>query len=188
MEAPQNLFLDFDLTIVDSITAFCKAYNILYKNEKGFEVADPTKLISYDFSCICPLIKTKEQKMEIWGSKELFDNLEFMENAYEVMLIKSQEYKIIICSIGTFENVARKAMLIDNRMPFVHDCILLTNKDCKMDKSYVNMKNGIFVDDIVSNLESTNAEFKILFGEKRPWNPDWKGLTALNWQRLMSIL
>ncbi len=181
----QKFFIDFDLTIVDSISAFCSTYNFYYKNYPEFQPADPSKITSYDFRCICPLLKTQEDKNKIWGSDLLFYYLTFInDNTHDVLKKLNEKYQLVIVSIGTPKNIALKAKWLNNTLPFIKDYVLITNEGNVMDKSIVNMQNGIFIDDIPSNLESSNAEVKILFGKTYPWNKNWLKAKCLDWSKV----
>lgn len=181
----QNFFLDFDLTIADSISAFCDAYNILYKDHPEFQPADPNKITSYDFRCICPLLKTKEDKFAIWSNKILFEHMKLIdENTYDVLIGLNEKYRLIICSIGTPKNIAYKSLWLEENLPFIQDYVLLADKSCVMSKSFVNMEGSLFMDDIPSNLESTNAEVKVLFGKIYSWNKGWRCEHLFNWKEV----
>lgn len=65
---------------------------------------------------------------------------------------------------------------------------MLTNGDNTMCKDVVNMEGGIFVDDVSSNLFSSNAGWKICFGKEYPWNSDWSGDRILSCSGLEKIL
>ena len=185
IKSKQHFFLDFDLTMVDSIKAFCDVYNVWYKYHPDFQPADPTKIYSYDFKCICPLLKTKEDKLAIWSSKLFFDYLQLMDDdTYNVLIELNNKYRLIVCSIGTPSNIAYKSWFLEKRISFIKDYVLLTNKDCEMNKSFVQMEGAIFMDDIPSNLNSTNAERKVLFGKVYPWNKDWTGEYCLDWREV----
>ncbi|MFA5559535.1 MAG: hypothetical protein WDA59_08840 [Methanofastidiosum sp.] len=181
----QSLFIDYDLTIVNSIKAFCNVYNIWYKNHPNFIPANPNAITSYDFKCICPLLQDKEEKLAIWGSKLFFDLVEFMDNdTYPILKALNEKYKVIVCSIGIPSNIAYKAQWLEFKLKFINDYILIADKNCTMNKSMVNMENAIFLDDIVSNLESSNASKKVLFGKIYPWNKKWDGEKCLNWKEV----
>jgi len=52
-----------------------------------------------------------------------------------------------------------------------------------MDKSSVDMSNGIFIDDVEDNLFSSNAKLKVLY-ENIPnadWNSKWRGERIKSW-------
>ena len=176
-----KLFLDFDNTLVNSTKQFCKVYNILYADYPEFKPADYTKVINYNFTCQCPLVNNV---LSIFEQELFFEDLEFInDNTYEILEKLNRKYQIIIVTIGTPLNLARKAMWLKENLPFIKDYILLNNGNCKMDKSLVDMsgKDNVFIDDIPSNLLSSNCETKILFGEIFSWNNDWNGEYALTW-------
>jgi hypothetical protein len=60
------------------------------------------------------------------------------------------------------------------------------DRDCKLDKSLVNMQNSIFIDDMPQNLESSNAKYKILFGREYEWNKgdNRQHIKCLDWDRV----
>ena len=179
----KTLFLDLDSTISDTNYAFCQYYNDHYRYVKGFKPADSNKLTEWNFTDICPLAVDDVQN--IFGKKELFDRLEFFPNAYETLKELSDKYNIVIVSIGTYANIHYKSMWIKENLPFIHESILLCkDKGAKMGKSTVNMQGGIFIDDIKANLDSTNADRKILYGKKYRWNQDWEGEHCLDWLRV----
>jgi len=180
-----KFFVDMDLTIVDSVKAFCQTYNIIYFEHPYFVPSDPDKLISYDFRCICPLLQTQNDKDKIWGCRAFFAYLEFIDkDTYDVLKKLNEKYQLIIVTIGTLKNLALKSEWLETNLPFIKDCILITNEGNKMDKSIVNMNGALFLDDIPSNLESTNAERKILFGKIYPWNENWQGEHCLTWKEI----
>jgi 5'(3')-deoxyribonucleotidase len=82
----------------------------------------------------------------------------------------SQQFEIIPCSIGTYENVSQSALWIKKNLPFIDNAVFIVNKDCHPDKSLVDMSGAIFADDVAANLESSNAEVKILFDNDFEWN------------------
>jgi len=182
----QNIFLDFDGTIINTIDAFCSVYNNLYINHPNFKTAEPDLVNEYNLSDECPLVENVE---DIFSNSLFFDMCEFInDNTYEVLKELNQKYKIIITSIGTPSNLAYKAKWLEAKLPFINDYILIKNSDCKMDKSIVNMDGGIIIDDMTSNLITSNAETKILFGDIYPWNNEWKGEHCKNWSEIKERL
>lgn len=178
----KDFFLDFDGTIVNSIKAYCNVYNFLYRNHDSFIPADWTKVNTYNFINQCPLAEDVE---EIFSHPLFFRILEFInENTYEILQELSDKYRLISCSIGTPKNIAMKAQWLELHIPFIKDYVLIRNQGCKMNKSIINMKGAIFGDDIPSNLKSSNAKDKFLFGQIYPWNNDWQGKHCFNWNSI----
>ncbi len=181
----RNFIVDMDLTILDSIPAFCKVYNYFYRNHQDFVPADPCKISSYDFKCICPLLKTYEYKMRIWNSHLFFAWVDFIGNdTLSVLKALNKKYNLMLCSIGSPENIAHKSVWIKDKLPFIKNYFLIHNGTCKMDKSSIKTFGGIILDDIPSNLESSDATTKILFGKIYPWNTGWTGEHCLNWKEV----
>ena len=176
----QKLYLDFDSTICNSAKAYCDTYNFLYKGLPDFVPADHTKNQHWDFHEVAPLV---ENPMSIFNHPFFFEKAEFMLDAEEVIKKLCEKYQVIICSIGTYDNISLKSQFIKTQMPYIQDAILLINQGCKMDKSSVNMEDGhsIFIDDVASNLYSSDAETCILFGERYPWNSGWIWDHCLTW-------
>lgn len=185
----KKLFLDFDCTIVDSIKTYCNVYNSSYKKEEGFKEADHNKVNRYDLKDQCHLVDHQET---IFSNEEFFKHLEFMTDAIDVLERLGTKYELIICSIGTLDNISHKAKWIKNNLPFIKNVILITGamrtSGLKMDKSSVNMKDSIFIDDHAENLLSTNAELKICFGKEYDWNKNWMGQRCFNWIEIEKLL
>ena len=174
-----KMFLDLDSTIVDSLKSFTDVYNLLYLNHPQFKLADPNKVYQYNLKCQCPLI---DKALDIFEHKLFFENLEFInDNTYEVLEKLNGKYQLIIATIGSYSNLSKKALWIEKKIPFIKDCLLISNDGCKMNKEIINMENGIFIDDVSSNLFSSNAKIKILYGKRFEWNMDWDKDWVLNW-------
>lgn len=185
----KKLFLDFDCTIVDSVKTYCQVYNLLYKNEKQFKEADYNKVNRYDLKDQCHLVDHQEV---IFSNEVFFNHLEFMPEAKQVLERLAQKYELIICSIGTLDNISYKSQWIKNNVSFIKNVVLLSSavavSGIKMDKSVVNMKEAIFIDDHAENLLSSNAELKLCFGKKYEWNNDWKGQRCFSWKQVEELL
>lgn len=174
-----KLFVDIDNTIINTNKAFCEVYNSLYRFHPDFKKADYTKVTNYSFSCECPLVSNP---LELFEEELFFDVCEFInDNTYEVLKELNQKYKIIVLSIGTPKNLANKAYWLEEKLPFINDYILINNSNCIMDKSIVNAEDSIIIDDMPSNLRTSNAETKILFGKIFSWNNGWQGEHCMNW-------
>jgi 5'(3')-deoxyribonucleotidase len=182
-----KLFIDFDNTLVSTVKNFVDTYNMLYKFHPNFKKAS-YDLKQYDMKDQCPLVKNID---DIFSSKLFFHNLRFIEPKTKETLEKlAKDFELVICSLGTPKNIALKSVWLSKRLPVIEQYMLVTNnyadRNCKLDKSLVNMQNAIFIDDMPKNLESSNARYKILFGKEYPWNhsdnkqhikcADWDGV------------
>jgi len=184
----QKIFLDYDSTIVDSIKAFMDVYNEKYIKHPNFIKADWYKAEPMHLLDQCTLLDHVD---EIFGSKRFFEVVEFINpNTKRILKEICQEYDVRICSIGIPSNLAYKAWWIEENLPFINESILLMKKHCKMDKSVVNMsgENSIIIDDSEKNLISSNADYKICFGEVNELNNTWNGIRTVNWNDLGNLL
>ena len=184
-----KLFLDFDSTIVDSVGAYVRTYNQIFKNHPDFKMGN-TNVKQYNMKDQCPLI---EYPNDIFSSKNFFNNLKFInKNTLDILNILSLKFDIRICTIGTPNNISLKTKWISDKIPFIKQFYLLCNnfedKKCIMDKSIIDMSGGIFIDDIFENLDSSNAEYKFIFGKEYPWSTTNKYGRLLNWESVYTVI
>lgn len=178
-----KLFVDFDSTITNSLEVFIRTFN-----QKHNTNIDWTKVEKYDFVDQIPNL-TSEEKHSIFDSQEFFDNLDFINiNTYEVLQKLNEEYEIHIATIGTPTNLGRKAIWLNNNLPFVKHYHLLYDSENTMNKSTVNMEGSIFIDDVLSNIISSNADFKIVFGDIFEWNLTNEYTRCYNWSDVEKLL
>ena len=182
----QKLFLDCDGTIIDSIQAYCQTYNELYKNHSGFQPAIWYKCEQWDLKDQCNLV---ENVNTIFSNELFFKYCDFIDrNTQDVIFKLNEKYQVIVCSIGTYSNISLKSQWIKYNLPFIKDSVFLVNKGCKMTKAIVNMEGAIFIDDVLSNLESSNADYKIVFGDEYKWNKTDKYKRCFNWSDIEKLL
>ena len=182
-----KMFIDYDGTLIDSIFPFCATYNELYTDRPNFAPADPDAVTTWNAKEQIPLCK---------DINELFSHPLFFEFArpmdewtIPVLEELSKTYELIICTIGVPKNISRKAKHIAKWFPMIKESILMMQSDCKMDKRIVRMRSdtfnersNVFIDDVASNLQSSDADIKICFGKKYAWNADWNGYRAKTWK------
>jgi 5'(3')-deoxyribonucleotidase len=175
-----KIFMDFDDTIVNARKGYCDVYSQLYSACKDYSHPNWKKIDQWDLRQSCPLATT-----DIFEHDLFFYDLEFKQNAFEGLKSLSQDFEVIICTIGTYKNIAKKSKWIKNRLPFIKQSIFINNGNNHMNKSIINMNDSIFIDDVASNLISTNAKEKICYGEVFSWNEDWLGTRCENWLQLI---
>ena len=185
----QRFFIDIDNTMIDTIDAFCSVYNKLYCNHPNFKTAQSDLVNVYNFSDQCPLVKNV---LEIFEHELFFKFAQpINNNTYEILEKLTDKFQLTPCSIGTPKNVAHKAHYLEKHFPFIKDYVLITNQGCQMNKGIVNMEGAIFLDDIPSNLLSSNCneEDKYLFGKIYPWNCEgWNGKWVRDWSEVGEML
>jgi 5'(3')-deoxyribonucleotidase len=120
---------------------------------------------------------------DLYGMKEFFDNLELFPYAYEITKELAKRYELYIVSIGSLSNLQYKAEYIKHKLPFINNVVLIYNRECKMNKAIVSCpEDSIFMDDVVSNLDSVNSRKKIIYGAEKPWNTEGNQYKRLyNW-------
>lgn len=180
-----KLYLDIDGVIINTIKCIVSLYNQDFYYYKNFQRIDPEDIKTYDFSeCKCA---TKEYINTYFNTKRFFDNVEFMDNAKEIIYMLNNFYNIILVSHGFSPNLKAKEEWVNYNFPFVK--FIGVNLKQSNDKSSVDMSNGIFVDDKVANLISSNAKEKIIFGEEYPWNTKDNGYKRYKtWIKLYKYL
>ena len=187
-----KLYIDFDGTLMDSVTAFTNIYSDRYMYDKDFKIPKPCMVTDWNMCSQCPLLKEGELE-DIFADPKFFEYLQPFPNAIEVLLKLQKYYQLIIVSIGNYKNISLKCDYIHKNFPFIDDFIGITNKNCDMDKSIINMngtnsKISVFLDDNANNLFSQNLSENLVrycYGEKRvEWNSEWLdigGRQLKNW-------
>ena len=175
-----KLFIDVDGVVLNPNDIICKLYNVHFQMHNDFIPAIGNKVSHWDYREQCPLAHKGEHFTsdiisywfgcdEFW---ELADKYEPMENSRNIIKLLSYQYDIIFCSIGSDDNISKKALWLKKYFNG-YKRILLATPDCNISKSLVDMSDGIFLDDKMSNLESSNAKYKFAFGEVFEWNKYW---------------
>lgn len=184
-----KLFLDYDNTIVDTIAAIVSIYNEDFSSHKDFVPIDPKEVTSWEFK-ECSLA-TYEEINKYFGEVRFFNRIKLYPCAGQVLRSLSHRYDITIVSHGYPKNLELKEKWINDKLfskIFSNECIsefIGVNWEEHSDKSHIDMSNGIFVDDSIKNLESSNANYKILYGEYYEWNEsNIEFLRCKNWMEL----
>ena len=173
-----TLYIDFDGTIVNTIKKITSLYDEDFSSNKSYEKIDWSDVQTWDFSEL--KCATREDIDRYFSSKRFFDHLEFMDNAMEVIGSIEGLFQICIVSIGSKENLENKKMWIEENIP--HCQFIGVDETINNDKAHIDMSDGIFIDDSLHNLETSNAAVKIVFGDKYPWNENnEKYLRCFNW-------
>jgi len=175
------MFIDFDDTLVQSSKSICELYSRIF----NVPVPDYENNTEWNYSKICSLLHTTNRYTveDLFGMKEFFDQLEFFPHAYEVMKELVKKYEVYIVSIGTLSNLQYKAEFIKHKLPFIENVVLIHNKGSKMCKKIVNTpEDSIFIDDVISNLDSVSSKYKYIYGDCKPWNTQHNNYKRLyNW-------
>lgn len=172
-----KIFIDFDGVIVDTIATIVKLYN-----KDNNESIDPKEIKTWNFE---EYEKLNSEYMKYFSDYRFFSEAVMMKDAIQSIYELYWNYHdIIFCTKGTPENLRMKKVFLEthfNAIDFEFIGIDLGEKD----KSMVDMKDGAFIDDMDENLSTSNANIKICFGEKYPWNNNKKEVT---WEDVLEIL
>ena len=88
-----------------------------------------------------------------------------MPDAYNSIMLLARKYDVYIVSHGYSPNLKLKENWIKNNLPFGVEFIGVNLKK-HSDKSCVDMSDGIFIDDKLSNIKSSNAKKNIYYSGK----------------------
>lgn len=161
-----NIYIDFDNTLTNTSAKVVEILNKRMNQNKDYK-----RLKEYDFSDLYPNL-TYWDIEEVFNDKELYENIEVYNNAIDVIKGESARNNIYIVTLGTKENLEiKKTFLKKIGLGKCVEFIGILNTG-KNDKSCVDMKDGVFIDDHIDCLLSTNAKTKILFKsfEKAKWS------------------
>ena len=191
MTTKTKLYLDCDNTLTNSTRAFCETYNIIYRYHKNFVPAQWELVQKWNFEDQCGCLNDSADVLEIFEDPILFQFLKLINtNTYEVIRELNEKYQIIIASIGTPKNLSLKSLYLKETLPFIKDYILLYNDGCKMNKEIIQMNysDSIFIDDVTTNLDSSNAINKFIFGHLYPWSETNNYHRLWNWTDIANEL
>lgn len=177
------LYVDFDGTLVDTNAAITDLYNEDFKFYKNYYPVKAEDIDTYDFEeCTCA---NKDYINTYFNLPRFFEKLQFMPWAETVMYKLSKLYNIKVVSHGYSPNLKQKEIWLKKKLPYTE--FIGVNLKEHQDKSHINMKNGIFIDDNMKNLITSNADIKICFGRICNWNKDWTDIRAENWYEVLNL-
>lgn len=180
-----KLFIDFDNTIANSSEVIVDMLNEHFDKNENFE-----NLRKYDFSDLFPECSYWDIE-KFFNSDEMFERLKIFPNMIETVdAFKDFFDEISIVTIGTKDNLEnKKRFLKENNLELTFYGI---ENNGRSDKSSVDMHNGVFIDDHIGCLHSSNAKIKILMKnvENGEWNkvePNDDIYVVNNWYEVYSI-
>lgn len=180
----KKLFLDFDNTIVNSTKAFVEVHNLICGKRYMFnkESIPQWELVKrYDFTDQIPDLNSIT-KHAIFDSVDFYDRLEFYDNAKEIIEELSSKVEVQVVSMSTYQSLVHKGRKLEIDLPKVKFQPIIYSH--YKDKSHIDMRNGIFIDDVTKNLYTSSADKNICFkyqGITQDVNEDWKGEALTAW-------
>ncbi len=180
-----TLYVDFDCVIVNTIKKIVDLYNDDHGYCKDFIPVDWTTINSWKFEEL--FLEPYSVIDRYFSQPRFFRDLEWMDNAEEVLQRLSEKYEIKVVSIGTRENLVGKQLWLLKNMPYARFIPVLFGEE-EIDKSEIDMSDGILFDDRVANLINSNAKTKVCFGDIYSWNRNWDGIRCANWHDVEKFL
>lgn len=178
-----KLFIDFDNTIADTTSAFCEYYNTLYIENDDDRIRSKD-ITEYDFSDVGWAsghklgTKTVSEEMLLKGFKSdlLFSYLKPYQGVrYALEGLKSTKlFEIYLVSNCSDESAVKKIEWLKKwDLDRNFDGKVFLNINQAYNKSLLNMKDGILVDDHRANHLNSNAKYKYCFRDypHRKWHP-----------------
>lgn len=172
-----KLIIDFDCTAYNTIKAIVDLYDNDFYGSPGYEKLHWTEINTWDF--IELKCASKEYIDTYFNQMRFFETIEPMYNFNEIINRLKDQYKIQFCSMGSHDNLYLKQRFLKYHYPYAD--FIGVNINEMPDKSHIDMRNSVFIDDSKKNLETSNAELKVLFGDDYSWNEGYKGLRCYNW-------
>jgi 5'(3')-deoxyribonucleotidase len=174
----KKLYVDFDGTLINSIKKIVSLYDLDYSNEANYKKVHWTDINSWGFNEL--KLTDKDKINGYFCDPRFFDNnLEYMDNAYEVINRLKEYYYIYIVSMGLTVNLSLKNTWLRKNLPFAE--FIGCNLNDFSNKSHLDLSDGTLIDDVAENLDFCNAEEKIVFGDIYPWNKESKYIRKYNW-------
>lgn len=164
-----KLFLDADDVIMDSSLAVIGKYNREFRSNPLHRIAEKEDVWDWGYRSVCPLAPL-EWVTDFFTTEEDVMSIRAMPYSKYTLKRLTKAFDIVVVTIGLQGNICAKTKWFNENFPFLSDIIYLYNDKCHMDKSVINMQGGIFVDDHLNNLKSSNADVKIAFGDEREYN------------------
>lgn len=173
----KKIFIDLDGVVFDTIECITALYNEDFRYYKGFKPINSCDVETWDFTELnCA---DKHDIERYFNQPRFFDWVEIMPWAESVIRKLALEYEIIFISMGNKPNLKQKKKWVKENFPYAK--FKGINIEKYTDKSHIDMHKAVFIDDSAKNLRTSNAKYKICFGDKYSWNEDWDGTRCMNW-------
>lgn len=173
----KTLYIDMDGVAINTIEAIVHMYDDDFSTYSDYEKIPWTEINTWDFTEL--KCASSEYINMYFNQKRFFDFVQPMDNFDEIVNRLKDRFSIKLCSMGYTPNLRRKELYIQEHYPFAE--FIGVNFKSFPDKSHIDMSGGVIIDDSISNLQHSNAQLKILFGEDYPWNKGWTGFRCYNW-------
>ena len=171
----KHIYLDMDGVLIHSCQAICDMINEIQNTDfTGDEV------LSWNFKEICPTLSDDDVE-KMFSDPIFFQYVKWIDGALD--FLRHHENRITIVTKGTYKNLHYKEQFLKD---FGFNPYILLGMDFNQSKGDIDMSQSLFIDDCTSNLNESNAKYKIMFKEyndnrEREWQKGWNGLVMYNW-------
>jgi len=182
----QKLIIDFDGTIVNSTKKIVELYDRDFYKYDNYKKLHWTDINTYGFEELT--LANKNIVLDYFDDHRFFIDLEYMENAKEVLDELKDEYEINICSIGRKMNLYYKKQWIEKNIPYANFIGIDLSKG---DKSSIDMSDClVMLDDNIDMLHSVNIKHKVIYGDELAWNVNniYNYPRCFNWYEFKNYL
>lgn len=172
-----KVYIDYDGTIVNTIRCIVELYKEDFCAYSDYENIDWSEINSWGFNEL--KAATPEYINHYFNQPRFFNKVSWMPWAKETLDKINKIADITIVSGGYSPNLRLKEKWVEHHMPYAK--FIGVNFKQYSDKSHIDMSDGIFIDDDIKNLSTSNASINICFGDVYPWNEEWDGIRCANW-------
>ena len=179
-----KIYIDLDGCVFNTIKCICDLYNEDFKYYESFKEVNWWEVESWDFHELTAA--NKDHINTYFNQPRFFECVEFMDWVAPIAILKlARDFDVVFVSAGYSPNLKLKEEWIADNFLFA-DFIGVDLREYE-DKSHVDMSDGVFIDDCAMNLETSNARFKICFGDLYEWNEEWDGVRCYNWNDVLRL-
>ena len=178
-----NFIVDFDNTIVDSISPIIK----MYEKENGkVNIKIDNSQISWGFNEVCKLWN-KEQITECFSKKEFFEIVKPLPKSIEILKkLNDEGVNVIIATVHDAKGMKYKSDYIKSILPFISTIVFIdNNKDKGLDKSFIY--GDLILDDNINILKTSICPLKVCYGNYK-YNKEWTGNRVNNWDEFYEFV
>lgn len=172
-----RIAIDLDGVVFNTIKKICQLYNEDFQYYVNYTEILPEYIRTWDFDeMVCA---SREYIDQYFCQPRFFENLDLMPCAKWIIRKLSDDFEINFVSSGRIPNLKLKEIWKQQFFPYAR--LIGVDIENHQDKSHIDLRDAIFIDDSANNLQTSNALYKICFGEVLPWNENWEGLRYQTW-------
>lgn len=183
----KKIFIGFDNTVVDTRKALVEIYNSLYsesvnvKSIKRLDMMDSCIYLGERFNG-----DIQKDLSSILSSDDFWTKLELLNGVTDTLLkLKKDGYELLLYVDSKTYNLGAFQQFVKKELTMVDSIIQLEPDDAT---SQMNMSGCFNINHIVSILQSTNAQTKIVVGKELKGNRNPGYFTIINWEEVIPYI